>query len=1038
MDLERNMDSEELRQLAWEAFESGKTPDLASCSEADIQLLLADMASEQKELRAQNKALFEQNSKLMTKLAQAEGQVEEYAMIMDSITEGVILFDSQNMITRMNPAAEAMTGYSLENIRVLPVEERIKLLTVTDAQGRVLPPEKLVSSQAIQGDCVVQKEIQLHPRNSVEPILVHSSAAPIRNEHGEIAGAVLTIADITKLKRTLQALEQSEQDMAEEFDALQQLQEVSTQLIQAEDDKDLNEKILDAAVIITQADYASLQLFFQERGTPGKLKLLASRGFTEQTAHFWKWVTPTTRSSCGRAFHSRQRVIVPDVTQCDFLKDSPELEAYLHNGIRAAQSTPLLSRSGALIGMFSTHWSQPHTFSERSLRHLDILARLAADLIDRKCKEAERERLMKDLADREALHRAIFDNAPEGIVVCDRQARIIMTNPAADAIYNRPVPYGQEVESHRSLSILHPDGRIYDPYELPLSRSALGGETCRQEELRIEWPDGQQRWVLVNSDPLLDADGQLSGAVAVFQDVTLTKNLEQARLESEEKFAKAFFNSPGFMFISEAETGRILEVNDAYLHLTGFTRQEMIGHTSLELGILNPEERRQITQDVLLKGGVAEQNVSVRRKSGEIRQTNFSLNVITLGGEQYFVGTGLDITDQVQAEIALKQAKEQAEAASRAKTEFLSNMSHEIRTPMNAIMGMIQLARMKTRESKTEEYLGYASEASEHLLELINDVLDMSKIEAGKLEPDFRPLRLREVVKSSMEPLELKAREKGIELDHRIEDNVPDHLMGDPGHLRQVLMNLLNNAVKFTDHGSIQVVVALDDAPATRDNAIKLQLQVRDSGIGIPAGTQETIFHSFEQVKTSHHTKFGGTGLGLSISRRLVELMNGEIWVDSQEGEGSTFTFTIELELATPEGSKKEASPEAERPPRSLHILVAEDSRLNQIYILDILESAGHTAVVAENGKEALQKLTTDNFDLVLMDIRMPEMDGLEAIRIIRNEPPESIDPNIPVIALTAHALKEEVEKHMHEGFTAYLTKPVDLQELNKTFLNVC
>ena len=1035
------MDSEGLRQLAREAFGSENIPDVSSFSQAEIQCLLSEMAILHRSLLAQNNELLEKNDNLKTRLAEAESQVKEYSMIMDSITEGVIIYDNQNMITRMNPAAEAITGYSLENIRALPVEERIKVLTVTDAEGRVLPPEKLVSSQAIRGETVVRKEIQCHPRNRVEPILVHSSAAPIRNENEEIIGAVQTIADITEMKRTLQALRQSEQEMAEELNALQQLQQVSTQLIEAKDDKNLNEKILDAALNITQADYASLQLFFQDRGKPGKLRLLAYRGFNEQAADFWKWVTPTTRSTCGRALQSRQRVIVPDVAKCGYLKGSDELDAYLQNGIRAAQSTPLLSRSGTLIGMLSTHWGRPHSLSEQNTRHLDILARMASDLIDRRHKKAEREQLIKELTEREALHKAIFDNAPEGIVVCDRQARIIMTNPAADSIYNRPVPYGQEVESHRFLSILHPEGMIYDPYELPLSRSALRGETCRQEEVRIQWPDGQQRWVLVNSEPLLDADGEPSGAVAVFQDITPIKNLEQARQESEEKFAKAFFNNPGFMFISEADTGRIIEANDTYLHLTGFTRDEIIGHSSLELGIISPEERQRIVQNIFPEGGITKHKLSVRRKGGELRHTIFSIDVIILEGQQYFVGTGLDITDQIQAEAALKLAKEQAEAANRVKSEFLAKMSHEIRTPMNSILGMLRLTLSGGLPGKQMERIQVAKSSAESLLWLLNDLLDLSKVEAGRFtlhEKEFQPRRLLNDVCNEIEVL---ASEKGIKQYLSVDRDLPAVLIGDPYRLKRVLFNLLSNAIKFTDQGSVSLQAEqLDLTTSSEDipfNIATVLFKVNDTGKGIEPNRLKSIFDSYDQGGHDSLSSEQGTGLGLAICKNLSEQMGGSIWVESQPDQGSTFYVQLPFQTdgqimkETELGSDTAVWSKSWSDSSPLNILLVEDQKMNQIFTIDLLSSSGHQVTVAENGQQALDKLAQGSFDLVLMDIRMPVMDGIEATMRIRTADPLVMNPDIPVIALSAQTVTEqEKQSYQHAGFNEYVLKPVSFEKL--------
>jgi PAS domain S-box-containing protein len=394
-----------------------------------------------------------------------------------------------------------------------------------------------------------------------------------------------------------------------------------------------------------------------------------------------------------------------------------------------------------------------------------------------------------------------------------------------------------------------------------------------------------------------------------------------------------------------------------------------------------------------------------------------------------------DITARKKVEEELARAKEMAQKANLAKSRFLANVSHELRTPMSTILGMTQLALGEEISATVRDYLETIKQSGESLLELLNDLLDFSRIEEGKVKLESAAFSLRRVLSQIMKSMSVRALEKRLELTQRVPDDVPDDLVGDPFRLRQVLVNLVGNAVKFTHEGRVGVSVQTQLQTA-RD--VRLQFVVADTGIGIPPQDQERIFAPFTQADASTTRSYGGSGLGLAISADLVKLMGGTIWLESRPGHGSTFYFTVGLKRAAAgavAGAEVRfdaahellASPSA----RQLRILVAEDVPPNQKLVAAILRKRGHMVTLANDGHEAVEAAAHDHFDVILLDVQMPVVDGFQAAAAIRAMASEGRRP--PLVAMTAYAMKDDVKRCITAGFDDYLGKPFKAEELIQT-----
>jgi PAS domain S-box-containing protein len=543
------------------------------------------------------------------------------------------------------------------------------------------------------------------------------------------------------------------------------------------------------------------------------------------------------------------------------------------------------------------------------------------------------------------------------------------------------------------------------------------------------------RWIRDRVLRLGDPTGTRS-AGRFAEDITEQRQNEEALRRSQARLQRFLRANILGVFVAEPG-GRILEANDAFLTMHGFDREDLNAGVVRWDRFFAPgqeDKNRFIGSQLKLAGATAPLEVEAVRKDGS--RIWVMLGVATLddpGGHP--AGYLLDLPRTKQAEEELHAAKEAAEAANRAKSEFLANMSHEIRTPMNGVVGMLELVRSGPLTAEQREYLETANASANALLDIIDDILDLSRIEAGRMNLDLRPFRLREQVQSAMDMMAFRVLEKGLSIDCRVHPDIPDRLVGDAGRLRQMLINLVGNSTKFTDRGGITIEVKPEESD---QNTVTLHFSVTDTGIGIAKDRLTRIFAPFEQGDTSVGRNYGGTGLGLAICARLAASMSGRIWAESEPGRGSTFHLVVRLARCTepdppaaPQAAVK-AAEQREKPARRLRILVAEDHPVNQRVIERLLTRRGHWIRMVSDGRAAVTEAAKHRFDLVLMDVQMPEVNGLDAARAIRAREQRTGSGRVPIIALTARAMPEDSRECAQAGMDGHLAKPVRAEALDR------
>jgi len=750
-------------------------------------------------------------------------------------------------------------------------------------------------------------------------------------------------------------------------------------------------------------------------------------------------IIEVNQAYCEMIGYSRDELLGMRISEVEALESSEETRRHLQNISRMGGSrfeTQHRCKDGQLLDIeVSTHFLS------------DGAGKFVAFIRDFTARKQARE----NLRDSEERYRLLAENSTDCISVVGLDGRYAYVSPAVEKLCGYTSEEALQLSLEQRLTresakiacawLAEIHNLIQANQPLPTFRADL-------EQVR---KDGSTIWTDVTVTCLKNGVGECIGALVVSRDISERKQIEERLRLSEERHRLLADNALDVIWTMELD-GTISYVSPAIEKVRGYTPAEAMRQTIDEI---HPPESQAVTLGYFARLLAAVQaGLPIENFRGDLEYrckdgSTFWTEVLAYplfrpdGSFVQLLGVTRDLSQRKRYEHELQRARDAAESANRAKSDFLANMSHEIRTPMNAIIGLTTLALDGELKTQQRDYLDKVLTAAKNLLSIINDILDYSKVEAGHLEIEHTPFRLGDVVQNAASLFMALIEEKNLEFTLRLAPDLPDHLIGDSLRLGQVLNNLVSNAVKFTQHGGVQLSVELVELLQNNPPSVWLRFTITDSGIGISPAHLQQLFSPFSQADASIARQFGGTGLGLSICKRLVELMGGEISAESREGQGSTFTFSVRFELAlqvtdnlleaSGRGNHASNNGLLENLRRSAasiqgaQILLVEDNPLNQLVAKDLMAKIGVQVILAENGGEAIDWVRRKRFDAVLMDIHMPMMNGFEATQQLKQLPEGR---SLPVIAMTASAMHHEKQECLEAGMDDHLSKPVDPTQL--------